>query len=115
MVRKTITTKGKQISFVYSGRYVTPENYNADVCDFLFNGMSPDVIYCVAYTTIKDDIRLNSITLERERYGVVGYQNFSFFTNEDDAKRDYDNSSKLTSKLGILAYADVFLFKKISK
>jgi hypothetical protein len=110
----TITTQGKKISFKVDGVYYTKVNK-----DELFGGeFNQGCKYCVAYTTIKHDEgwrtenRFGAPSIERYDNGIVGYQNFNFFEDKETAVTNYNDLKKLSPKIGVIGYADVFLFEK---
>ena len=117
MVRSTITTQGKTVSFSVDLHYYLPLP-NADKST-IFNGHFKDSKFCVAYTKVVHDcgyhdvMRWGTPSLEHYDNGNVGYQCFNYFNNEDDALEDYNARKKLTRKdfTKTIAYADVFLIE----
>lgn len=110
----TTTTQGRKISFKVDGVYYTKENK-----DGLFDeGFAKDNKYCVAYTTIKHDKgwkeenMWGTPSIVNYDNGKVGYQNFNFFEHKETAEACYNDLKKLSPKVGVIGYADVFLFEK---
>ena len=110
----TTTTQGKKISFKVDGVYYTKENK-----DELFDGeFNQGCNYCVAYTTIKHDRGWKGVniwgtpSIVNYDNGIVGYQNFDFFEDKETAEDLYNQCKKLSPKVGVIGYADVFLFVK---
>ena len=112
-IRKTITTECKEIKFQYDGDYYV----NGLDKSIAFQGYYKDFKYCVCYTKIVHDkglrsgMSFGSPCIEHYDNGLVGYQNFNFFNDETDAKEDFKLRKKLTTKVGVIGYADVFLIK----
>ena len=102
--RTATTTEGKQVSFKYDGTYYLPTS------DFKGITTSP---FLVAYTTVKGDrgTRIVGNYIEEYDNGLVGYQNFQGFDTLDEAYKDFELKKKLTPKLGVYAYCDVFIIK----
>ena len=115
MVRSTITTQGKKISFSVDSNYYLPLS-NADKST-IFDGHFKDSEFCVAYTRVVHDCGYHDVmmwgtpSLEYYDNGNVGYQCFNYFNSKDEALEDYNARKKLTRKdfTKTLAYADVFL------
>jgi hypothetical protein len=111
MERTAISTQGKKVTFKVDGSYLTKDD--GTVFEGFFSGHK----YCVAYTTVKHDRGMKethlwgSPTIEHYDNGNVGYQNFNYFNDKEEAVRDYNGRSVLSPKLGVVAYADVFLFE----
>lgn len=110
----TTTTQGKKISFKVDGVYYTKENK-----DELFDEeFVKDTKYCVAYTTIKHDRgwkeenMWGTPSIVNYDNGIVGYQNFNFFSYKETAEMYYNRLKQLSPKVGVIGYADVFLFEK---
>lgn len=110
----TTTTQGEKISFKVDGVYYTNENK-----DELFDGeFNRGCKYCVAYTTIKHDKGWKeenvwgTPSIVQYDNGIVGYQDFNFFYYKETAEIYYNNRKKLSPKVGVIGYADVFLFEK---
>lgn len=110
----TTTTQGKKISFKVDGDYYTNENK-----DELFDEeFVKDYKYCVAYTTIKHDRgwkeenMWGTPSIVNYDNGIVGYQNFNFLEYKETAEVLYNHLKKLSPKVGVIGYADVFLFEK---
>lgn len=105
--RTTTTTEGKRVSFKYDGTYYLP---TSDFSDFKDITTSP---FLVAYTTVKGDrgTRIVGNYIEEYDNGLVGYQNFQCFDTLDEANKDFELKKKLTPKLGVYAYCDVFIIK----
>lgn len=107
--RTTTTTDGKRTSFSYDGEYYLPDSKNLQE---VFNGFDK-CSACVAYTTIngeyEEEMHYGYPSVDRKYKGLVGYQNFNFFKTIEEAKEDYANRKRLSTKVGIDGYADVFM------
>ena len=53
--------------------------------------------------------------MERYDNGQVGYQQINFFSNMGEAENDFAIRSRLSPKIGTIAYADVFMITKNGK
>jgi hypothetical protein len=110
-IRQATTTEGRRISFDVDNHYYTP------LCDksLVFDGFFKDHKFCVCYTKIcndsgyREETRFGTPTLVHYDNGLVAYQNMNFFNDKKEAEEDFKNRKKLTPKLGVYAYADVFL------
>ena len=110
-IRQTTTTEGRLISFNVDNCYYTP------LCNksLVFDGSFKDYKFCVCYTKLCNDIGYREETrfgipkLVRYNNGLIAYQNMNFFNDKKEAEEDFKNRKKLTPKLGVYGYADVFL------
>lgn len=110
-IRETTTTEGRRISFDVDNHYYTP------LCDksLVFDGLFKDHKFCVCYTKVcydsgyREETRFGTPQLVHYDNGLVAYQNMNFFNDKKEAEEDFNNRKKLTPKLGVYAYADVFL------
>lgn len=110
-IRQTTTTEGRRISFDVDNNYYTP------LCDksLVFDGLFKDYKFCVCYTKVcndsgyREETRFGIPQLVHYDNGLVGYQCFNYFNDRKEAENDFDGRKKLTPKLGVYAYADVFL------
>lgn len=110
--RTTQTTEGKRITFTCNdGWYLVPQ-VTAEEKRELFSLSCKGDSYCIAYTTISHDKGINGLTLEHFDNGLVGWQNYDFFKTEEEAKREFELKSRLSSKVGVVGYCDVFLISK---
>lgn len=109
--RHTTTTEGRHICFKVDNRYYTPTCSKSLVFDGSFKGHK----FCVCYTKVCNDSGYREETyfgtprLKHYDNGLVGYQNMNFFNDKKEAEEDFKARNKLTPKLGVCAYADVFL------
>lgn len=114
MKRTTICNDGKQRTFSYEGAYYTLENINKEE---IFDGFE-DCNACVLYTTIKHDkgwreaVIYGTPRIEDYDNGLVGYQNYNFFKDIEEAKKDFENRKKLSTKVGTIGYCDILLIIK---
>ena len=116
MERTTKTTKGRKITFTIDEDYVTIENSEKKK-DSIFNGVFSNMLYCVAYTKVKHDIgsKIRSLygspSIMDFDNGLVGYQCFDFYNNENEAKDRFNSCSKLDDKYDGTKYCDIMLIK----
>jgi hypothetical protein len=112
MIRNTISTEGKQVSFKIDDNYYLPNSDNR----LVFNGHFKNMRYCVCYTNVYRDSghrfenRFGCPAWVKYDNGAFGGQNFNFYNNKDEAIEDYKSRQKLSAKYGknTFAYADVF-------
>lgn len=110
--RQTITTQGKHITFEVDNNYYVIGNNDKSA---VFNGGFKNSKFCVCYTKVcydsgfREETRWGSPTLVGYDNGNVGYQCMNFFNDKKEAIKDYNGRLKLSPKMGIVAYCDVFL------
>jgi len=99
--RKTITTEGKEISFLVDDNYYT----DGKDLSLVFNGSFSKSKYCVLCTAIYRD----------KDNCVLGAQAFHFYDNKEEALETYKLTKKLTPKPFnyTFAYADVMLVENV--
>ena len=108
--RTTKTTEGEKVTFQIHDDYYLGEGDKSQ----LFKGYE-QFKYLVLYTTIKHDTGLKDVerwgtpTVEHYDNGWIGYQNGMFFTTLEEARKDFEGRKRLTSKVGVVGYADVML------
>ena len=112
--RTTKTTDGKNITFSYDGKYYLYNLINSNGIQEVFKGWEK-FSACVIYTRVIHDV-IDVIEMNYgvpmnvcEDNGLVGYQNFNFFKTIDEAKEDFKLRCKLSPKVGVIGYADVFM------
>jgi len=117
MVRKTTTTKGECITFNVDIHYTVIGDNPKKLAEEVFNGIFKKMPYCVAYTKVfydkgyKDGMLWGSPAMIPYDNGLVGYQNFNFFIDKEEAQNDYKFRSKLDDDYPDGRYSDVFLFE----
>ena len=115
-IRNSVSTQGKRVEFKVDEDYYTLENGDKSL---VFDGSFVKAKYCVAYTKVKRDCgtRLETWygvpTWVPYDNGMIGYQCFNFFDNEEEARKDFEDRKKLTPKTftNTFAYADVYLIE----
>ena len=111
--RKAVTTTHKAIVFDVDDNYYVI----GDSIDKVFCGGFANYKYAVAYTGVKRDCgtkvgsRFGCPTLVRYDNGVVGYQNFTYFNDKEEALKDFEMRGKLTPKFLGGEYTDVFFIE----
>ena len=112
--RKSLTTTHKIISFnVDDNYYVIGDNL-----DKVFWGAFSNYKYAVAYTEVRRDCgtkvgnRFGAPAFIPYDNGLVGYQNFTYFDNKDEALEHFKSSCKLTPKYLGGEYTDVFFITR---
>ena len=103
-----IGTDGKSHSFKVNDKYYPPySNTNG-----LFSKFKKCAC-CVLYTELKDDygeVENPAIPcLIPYNNGVVGYQSYNFYDTIEEGKEELKKYSKLSPKMGTIAYVDVWL------
>ena len=118
--RTTKTTQGKRISFkVYNHYYVIGDSQEKALKE-VFTGIFDKMPYCVACTKVvydkgyKDGMLWGRPAMIPYDNGYVGYQNFSFYANKENAVEDYKFKSKLSDDYPDGYYADVILIENPS-
>ena len=113
--RTAMGTDGKEYTFLTDKNYFTTDNANE-----IFKEIKGIVAY-VFYTEIKQDKgerfseKFGVPRMERYDNGQVGYQQINFFSNMGEAENDFAIRSRLSPKIGTIAYADVFMITKNGK
>lgn len=113
--RTAMGTDGKGYTFLVDKNYFIPDNANE-----IFKEIK-GIVACVFYTEIKQDKgerfseRFGVPRMERYDNGQVGYQQINFFSNLREAENDFASRSRLSPKIGTIAYADVFMITKNGK
>ena len=115
-IRNSVSTQGKRVEFKVDEDYYTLENGDKSL---VFDGSFVKAKYCVAYTKVKRDCgtRIETWygvpTWVPYDNGMIGYQCFNFFDNEEEARKDFEDRKKLTPKTftNTFAYADVYLIE----
>ena len=111
--RTTTSTEGKQLTFHYTGEYYLPDTDKKHF--FKERGWFETHPFIVSTTTVHYDCgeiystRFGIPCRERYNNGLVGYQNFHGFKTLAEAQEEYKLRKRLTTKIGIYAYCDVFL------
>jgi hypothetical protein len=118
VVRHSTSTEGKHLSFKIDEDYYIPGHDKA----LIFNGIFENIKYCVCYTSVYRDRghrmenRWGSPAWVEYDNGVFGGQNCNYFSNKEEAIKDFKNRQKLTPKCfkSTFAYTDVFFVENDS-
>lgn len=115
MVRKSTTTQGKPITFNVDEHYCLENDNPEKIYNEVFAAMFPTMPFALGYTKVMHDKGYNGITLERYDNGLVGFQNFCFYGNEEEVLLEFSSKSKLSDDaFGNCVwgqYTDVIIFK----
>ncbi len=121
MVRTTITTQGKKIKFNVDEHYCLKNDDPEKIYNEVFADFSPTIPFALAYTKVVHDtgyhqeMRWGSPSIERYDNGLVGYQNFFFYNNEEEVLSEFAIRSKLSDvtfgNTVTKSYADVIIFR----
>lgn len=103
--------KGKSYKFKTDGEYFSPLCRNTSG---IFEGFESSAA-AILYTKVVEDRGCHIVNsfgtdvIENYDNGLVGYQCISYYKSLDEAKRDFEGYSKLSPKVGVVAYVDAWL------
>ena len=103
--------KGKVFTFKTEGEYFKPLLSTKAI----FEGNDSKYAAAILYTKLKQDIgchivnRWGSDCIENYDNGVVGYQCINYYTTLKEAKEEFEGYSRLSPKVGTIAYVDIWL------